>query len=617
MSTPTRKAVKRQLFSWKLAIGSLLLVLLLTGGWWTYKLIWGKPLNINHFYERVLVELLWDDPQLLTSLGIIDNTLLDFHSDELTDTSPAREERLAMKVKRDLGILRSYAPEDLNESQQLSSAILDWFLDDVARTNAFMYYNYPVNQLDGVQISLPEFMINQHRVINERSARNYVKRLSLFGVKFNQVLEGLRLREKKGLIPPRPIVERVLVQMRDFIGVAPEENALYTTFVEKLNRVENLSAAQRDELTGEVRRQIQESVYPAYQRLITYFETLLPQSTADLGVWRFPNGDAYYAQLLRSRTTTDYTPEQMHQTGLREVARIEAEMRSVLDGLGYIGGTVAEHMRALTTDPRFLYSNNDTGRTQALHDLQAIIDEIDGKIGSAFDLLPRQKVEVHRVPVFKEQTAPSYYQAPALDGSRPGVFFVNLRDMNTTPKWILRALAYHEAIPGHHFQIALQQQMQDVPTFRKVIPFLAFIEGWAVYAERLAWEQGFHRDAYSNLGYLSSELLNSVMLVVDTGIHYKRWSREQAIDYFRAHSSLSDFDTEKYVDRLSVRPGQACTYSMGALKILELREKAQKQLGNRFKLSDFHNIVLKKGAMPMSVLEDQIDAYIRIAGKDD
>ncbi len=586
-------------------------LLLVIGSGWTYRLLWGKPLNIDHFYGRVLIEYLLDEPELLSQLGFIDNTVLDFHSDELSDASPAHALKGIEKARRNLELLRSYDREDQTEAQLLSTATLDWFLENQVRGEAFVYHDYPINQLFGVQSEFPSFMDAVHQVIDEQSAENYNARLSKIGIKFSQLLEGLSIQADKGVIPPKFVIERVLLEMRNFTEQPVDENILFASFMKKLEKVPDLSEKKKEALYEQARTEIKHTVYPAYQKLISYFEVLRSKATTDDGVWKLPNGDAYYAYSLRSHTTTDLGPEEVHQLGLSEVARIQAEMRTLLDSLGYQGKTVAEHMRDLGTEARFLYPDSDAGRAQILQDYQAIIDEIDHNLADVFDLRPKQGVEVKRLPKFKEKTSPSaYYNPPALDGSRPGVFYANLRDVKDIAKFSMRTLTYHEAVPGHHFQIALQQQIEGVPTFRRVIPFTAYAEGWALYAERLAWETGFHKDPYTNLGRLQAELLRAVRLVVDTGIHYQRWTREQAIDYMNANTGISEAEVVAEIERYIVAPGQACAYKIGMLKILELREKVRRALGDQFNIREFHNVILQNGAMPLSILEQVVTAYI-------
>jgi uncharacterized protein (DUF885 family) len=588
---------------------ALLCIFILLGAWWIVKLIWFKPLNINHFYERSMLQLVLKNPEILTMIGVLERFGLNFHNDDLTDESDAYFQKLIAQVKKNLEILRSYPREKQTPEQQLSTDILEWFLEDQVMGYEFLHHNYPLNQFFGEQNELPNFMITYHRIEKKRDALNYIKRLSKFEKKFDQILEGLKLREQKGIIPPKFVIERVLVEMRKFIAGSAQDNVLFTAFREKVEKLD-LAETVKQSLYQAVEREISQTVFPTYQKLIDYFEYLETKATTDDGVWKLPNGDAYYARQLQSYTTTKLTPEEVHQIGLREVDRIETEMREIMNSVGLTGKSIVEHMKDLSQDPRFLYPNTDEGRVQALEDFRAILVHIDQNLEDIIDLRPEAGVEVERMPSFREETAPSaYYQIPSLDGKRPGVFYVNLRDMGEVQKYGMKTLAYHEAIPGHHFQLALAQGIK-CPTFRKVLPFTAYVEGWALYAEKVAREFGFFDDPYSELGYLESELFRAVRLVVDTGIHQKRWTREQAIAYMEEHLGWAIESTVTEVERYIVMPGQACAYKIGEIKIVELRRRAETILGEHFDIKTFHNVLLRDGAMPLKILEKRVDEYI-------
>jgi uncharacterized protein (DUF885 family) len=593
-----------------MGIGAVLLALLIVGGAFVVNLVWFRPFSINLFYERVFIEHVLRDPELLTNLRILEPLGLDFHSDDLTDASPDYARELLAKAKDDLATLNSYDRDKQTPEQLLSTDILGWFLQDSVQAEPFLFYNYPVNQLFGMQSELPDFMATQHLIFDTGDAEAYLARLRKFPRKFGQVIEGLRLREEMGIVPPRFVIDRVIDQMEGFRATAAEQNILYTAFEEKLEAIDGLPAPERAPLVEACRAAIEEAVYPAYDTLLAYLRELAPKATTDDGVWKFPNGDAFYAYALRSQTTSDYTPAEVNNIGLAETARVQAEMEAILAGLGRVEGTVAERMAALAKDPQYLYANTDEGRAACIAEYQAIIDEVDAGMSEVFDLRPAVGVEVEPIPAFKEKTAPgAYYQPPSLDGARPGVFYANLRDMAEIPQWGMRTLAFHEAIPGHHFQIAIQQQIEG-PTFRKVLPFTAYIEGWALYAEQLAFERGFHPTPESNLGRLQAELFRAVRLVVDTGIHHKRWTREEAIAYMNENTGMPEGDVVAEIERYIVMPGQACTYKIGQLKILELRERARTALGDRFDLKAFHNVMLANGAMPLEILDQVVDRWI-------
>lgn len=585
--------------------------------WFLVSLVWGKPWSINHFYARVFLKLAFDSPEFLTMLGILEKMGIHWHNAKLADASVEHETKLLQEVRRALKTLRSYSRKRQNKAQLLSTDILDWFLDDQLRGEPFRFHNYPLNQMFGIQSELPNFMMTIHPLVNKIEARNYIRRLSRFGVKFDQVLEGLQVRERLNILPPRFVIRRVLDEMTAFIGKHPRENPLYTVFKDKLEKLK-IKPADRAKLLSDAELEIQRTVYPAYQKFIAYFTELETKATTDDGVWKLPDGDACYAYYLRSSTSLDLTPDQVHEIGLKEVERIESEMTAILHGLGYVDGSSApKKLREFSQEERFLFPNTDEGRAEALAEYQRILDHASAHLDAAFDLRPKAGLRVERVPEFREKTsAAAYYQPPDLAGGRPGVFFANLRDMKEVCKFGMKTLAYHEGIPGHHFQIAIAQELRGVPFFRRLIPFTAYAEGWALYAEKLMRELGFYQDdPYGELGYLDSELFRAVRLVVDTGIHHKRWTREQAIEYMQAHTGSPLESIISEVERYIVMPGQACAYKMGEIKIIELREKARQELGEKFDLRQFHNILLKNGAMPLSLLEREVEEYIRQGGR--
>ena len=594
----------------KITLGALAVLLLLAAGF-LVPTIWFKPWSINHFYARVFLQFALRHPMLLSSLRILEPMGLDFHSDDLDDASVEFALAEAEWMERQLKILHSYDKARMSESQRLSTEILKWFMIDVYQGNQYMFHDYPVNQLFGAQSNLPDFMINIHQINDVGDAKNYVTRISKFGVYFDQVLEGLKLREERGVVPPRFVIRHVLDEMSKFVDVSPEQHLLYTHFQEKLTGLDDYDSARDDRLLERLQEQLEQTVYPAYQQLIDYFTYLEPISTTDDGVWKLPDGDAYYNWCLRHYTTTGMGAERIHELGLREVKKIQQEMREILTAEGYDAGDLAATMQRLNEEERFLYPDTDEGRQQILADYQAIIDEIDAGLDPLFDVRPAMGVTVERVPEFKQDTSSgAYYQAPPFDGSKPGIFYSNLRSVKEIPKFSMRTLAYHEAIPGHHFQIAVAQGLTDLPFFRRIIPFTAYTEGWALYAEQVAAEAGFQEDPYDRLGYLTAQLFRAARLVVDTGIHRKRWTREQAIEYMLENTGMPETDVVAEVERYIVMPGQACAYKVGQLQILELRERAMERLGDQFDIREFHNVALTSGAVPLSILGEIVEPWI-------
>jgi uncharacterized protein (DUF885 family) len=569
--------------------------------------IWFQPWSADHFYSRVFIQYMLRHPMLITQIGLP----LPFGADRLDDFSVEGERREAKFTDENLARLRRYDRTHMAPEARLSADVMDWFLKDDQENNRFMFYDYPVNQMFGFQSQLPDFMLTLQPLHSERDAKNYVARVARFGVAFDQTLEGLRLRESRGVMPPRFVLREVIAEMRRFSGGDPDKNPLYTRFAAETDTLKKLDRKQRDRLLVQLRDEIAHTVVPAYGRMLALLEHQESIATDDDGVWKLPNGDAYYAYMLRHHTTSDLTPDSVHALGVREVARLEATMRPMLAAHGFRASTLGDAMRLMRKDPKFGFPPGDSGRREIVARYQEILDDANRRCDKLFDVKPKAKLEVKRVPPFKEATAPgAYYNPGAVDGSRPGVFFANLRNPAETRRPDMRTLAYHEGIPGHHFQLTIAQELKGLPFFRNVLPFTAYAEGWALYAEHLALEQGFHRDVYDSLGALGAEVFRAVRLVVDTGIHRDHWTRQQAIDYMVAHTGMDTSEVVTEVERYIVMPGQACAYKVGQLEILALRQRAMDALGSRFDLRKFHDVVLTHGALPLTLLERVVDDWI-------
>jgi len=573
--------------------------------------LWFRPWIIDHFYMRVFAVEALHHPMLLTQIGVLDGTPLDGYNARLDDFSPAAERAEQERADRALATLRGYDRASMSSHERLSADVLEWYLDDTRRGAAFPFHDYPVNQLAGLQSQLPDFLINIHPLKRERDARYYVRRTAAIAPALDQVIEGLKLRESLSVVPPRFVLDKVLAGMKRFADVPPRENELYRHLAEKLPSIHGLEAKRGAADLSELERALATQVYPAYARLTAECVHLDSIAGTDDGVWKLPQGDAYYAWCLRHYTTTDLSADSIHALGLAEVARIQAQMRGLLREQHLPAEDVGASVAKLRTDPRFHYPDVAGARDSILADYQRIIDDASRRSDTLFHMRPKAGVVVKRVPPFEEATAPGgYYQPSSVGGGRPGTFFANLRDVGAVFKPNMRTLAYHEAIPGHHFQIAIAQELTDVPFFRKIIPFTAYIEGWGLYAEELALEQGFHPTAFDSLGALSSELFRATRLVVDTGIHRKHWTRQQAIDYMVKTTGNDEAALSTEVERYIVAPGQACAYKVGELKIVALRERARAQLGAKFDLRRFHDVVLSHGALPLSLLEREVDAWV-------
>jgi len=590
-----------------------LVVLVVLAGLLFVNVWYFKPVSIDLFYGRVFLKVALDSPELLTSLRLLDGVGIRGHNARLSDASPQAELESLQTFQQEYEVFQRYDREDYSDEALLSYDVFDYFMSQyVVDGERFLYHSLPVNQMFGIQSSLPNFMVDQHVIEDNTGAEHYIARLQQFDDVFSQVIEGLRLREQRDILPPQFAVQKVLKQMREFIDKPAAEHLLASHFAGRMAALtDKLDAAQREQLEAEVIAAVSEDVYPAYRELIAYLESIEPRASSNDGVWRLPDGDEYYATQVAFHTSTEMTPEQIHQIGLSEVERIAAEMEAILQSEGLREGTIGARVQQLARRPDQLYTDSDAGREQILADYQAILDEIDAGMAAVFNLRPETAVEVRRVPEFSQDTAPgAYYQGPSLDGERPGVFFANLRNVDEIPKFGMRTLAYHEGIPGHHFQIALTQELEDLPMFRRLIPMTVFAEGWALYAEQLAWEMGYQDDPLDNLGRLQAEMFRAVRLVVDTGMHYKRWSREQSIQYMLDHTGMGDDEVTAEIERYLVNPGQALAYKIGMLKILELRAYARSELGKQFDLKAFHDQVLTHGALPMYLLERVVRDWV-------
>ena len=552
--------------NWKYWTKRILLLIFIVFGVWLVNLIWFKPFSITHFYEKIFVEIVMDSPELTTQIGV--PVLYDMTKDNLDDISDSTLRENFENLIDNYHTLLSYDIESQTEENQLNTEILASYLKTLSvERKPFFYHDYPVNQMEGEYKTLPSLLVSFHRLEDKSDVKAYITRLSKFDVKFQQLIENLRIRERQGIVLPKFINTIVLSELKGFIGLEQDgssdsdhiksrvkQNALYTNFEAKIDTIKDIPSEEKELYKQQVAEALENSIFPAYQNLITYIDELNKTATNDAGVWKLPNGDDYYRYKLKEHTTTDLSPEEVHNLGVSEVARIKKEMLAILESQGLADSTktLGALMLSLNKDQRFLYPNSNEGRKLAIEDYRGILFEIEQGIDDAFDIRPKASLDVKRVPEFKQKGSPfAYYEAPPMDGSSGGAFFINLREMDVVVKFGMKTIAYHEGIPGHHFQVAIQRELQGLPTFRTVVPFAAYIEGWALYAEQLAWELGFYDDdPFGNLGRLQAEMFRSVRLVVDTGLHYKKWTREEAIEYMfeNTGNSMSDVVTE--IERL-------------------------------------------------------------------
>jgi uncharacterized protein (DUF885 family) len=603
-------------------LGWTLLVLLLVGGYAGYRIIWGQPFTLNQLANRQAVFFLIRNPELFTMIGAVDGTPLDRHSGKLAEVGVAKREADYAFGQQALAELRRFDRATLSEQDQLTYDVLLDFYGSQAKFRQFEWLSsdglYPISPMFGTQVQLASFMQTSHVVKNEKTARNYVARLHAMGGKLDALTAEMQRQSAAGVVLPPSLLEKSLVVLGDTIAPAPEESPLVTTFVERMAKVQDLDAALQESLRAEAVAAVRTSVYPAYERMREALIAERPKAegTAD-GVGRLPDGAAFYQAMLEQFTTTDYTPDEVHQLGLDEVARIDAEMDALLDAQGLTEGTVAKRMSALRKDPRFLLPNTEEGRQQLLARYREILDQMAALAPQVFYKVPPGTLAVERVPESAEKgSALAYYNPAAMDGSRQAAFYVNLRDTAEIPTWGMKTLAYHEGIPGHHFQIATARELKGLPLIRQQPIYTAYAEGWGLYAERLAAEMGLYKDdPFGDLGRLQAEMFRAVRLVVDTGLHAKGWTREQAIEYMVGTAGMGEGEVVSEVERYMALPGQACAYKVGQLKILELRDEARDALGLKFDARDFHAVVLDNGAVPLTVLERLVDEWLAGGGR--
>jgi len=598
--------------------GLLLLVTLAAAGASVW--FWFYPVTVTNYINKFTAEFALETPELLTGLGIIDNTPLDFHSGKLGDYTKAQEDKQLARLKKSREEMNRFDPAKLKGQEKLSFEIAAWFLDDIIAQSAFDYSGYRVNQISGPMVNLPSFLTDSHVIKNEKSVRRYLSRLDEFGRVIGETIARVEDDRAHGVTPPDFVIEKSIVGMKAFIDGGAEENPLVTTLPEKLDKIKGMTPEKKAAYIAEATAAVNGKVIPGYQAMIALFEEMGKTATHDAGIWRIPDGDKIYAAALRNNTTTDLSADEIHDIGLAEVARLETAMTLILDAqqvaaVSEAGETIAfaDRISLVSQRPGELYTNDDAGRQAMLDYLVQLNKDVMELAPGYFITIPPQPVEVVRVPEYSQDSAPGgYYNPPALDGSRPGRFYINQKDTGDNPRWTLPTLLYHEAAPGHHFQLSASQLIKGVPLLRKVSPFTAYSEGWALYAERVAAQDMdlYATDPFGDLGRLQAEMFRAVRLVVDTGMHARKWSREEAIAYMVAKTGQGEAEVTREIERYVVWPGQATAYKTGQLALLRMRAKAEAELGDRFDLKAFHELILGNGAMPLGILEKTVDAWI-------
>ena len=595
---------------------NLIILVIGIGSIYLVNLFFMKPYSIDHFLGKELALGLLDSPEALTYIGVFDRfNWLTKHNSRLSIPENDLENDIK-ELEDTIRKLYKYDDEKLSETQKITKkiAIFD-FENNLKELQQFPHLDYPLNQIGGIHLNTIEFMSDMHPVRTKSEAEDYIKRVDLIKDVYEGVLKDLEKQEESGIFPPEFVYDHVINQLNKFIEYSYEEHPLYTQFMKKVSELD-VTENEINNFNDEIKRAIDESVTPGFKLLKQFMVRTEKNANKNHGIWSQPNGDEYYKLRIRTYTTTDYSPEDIHQMGLDEVDRITYRMREILTDLGYDESkSVGQLMNELNENPNFLYDDTPNRKEIVVNDYTEMVNEAIEVMTDYFHTMPKSEVIVKAVPEYSEQTAAGgYYQAPALDGSRPGVFYANLYDIKQTPTYSMRTLAYHEATPGHHHQIAHSLENENLTMYRRFgYRTSAFSEGWALYSERLALEAGLAEDPYDELGILQSEIFRAVRLVVDTGMHYKRWTREEAMEYMKSITGMSDTEVRVEIERYIVWPGQALSYKVGMIKILELREKAMNELGDDFNIKDFHSAVLDHGNPPLFIVEEKVNDMIKEA----
>jgi len=564
--------------------------------------------RLNAWFEEVFQRNVARSPMTQTFLGQKTNY------DQWNDASPEFELENFELGQADLAYMQANFDFDaLDESAQISWRLYEYNAQRAIDGQRWVDHGYTFTPRSGPHMNSPTFLINNHRIDNASDAEAYIGRLRNLGPYLDQNIANARRSFELGVSTPDWTYSPMIRTAQNIVTGAPfddgDDSPLMADFRAKLTALE-LPQADYDQLLADAEAALRDVVAPAYGRIIALFEEQAESASSDDGVWKHPDGGEYYNYLLNGYTTMDISAEEIHQLGLSEVARIHDEMRGIMAQVGF-EGSLQDFFEFMRTDPQFQYANDEAGRTAYLADATALIDTMREALPQMFNTFPRAELEVRRVEAFREASAgKAFYNRPAPDGSRPAYYYANLRDMADMPTYQMEALAYHEGIPGHHMQLAIMQELEGVPSFRRFGGYTAYTEGWGLYSELLPRDFGFYSDPYSDFGRLAMELWRACRLVVDTGIHHHQWSRQDAVDYLATNTPNPQGDVENAIDRYVVYPGQANAYKIGMLEIVRLRGIAEAELGEAYDIRDFHDVVLTQGAMPLAILEERVQDYI-------
>lgn len=577
---------------------------------YTEKEIQEETAKLNQFFEDTFNEGMMRSPTWQTYVGLKSNY------DKLNDETEAFEEEGLNILKRNLEKLEEFNYDALDKQAKIS---YDLFKNDGERAlkshKKWRYHRFPLNQMFGYHSGTPSFLINMHRIETKKDAQDYISRLKEIKRVFDERMVYNRKQRELGIFAPDFTYAHVIDASKNIITGRPftkskKDSPLLQDFKRKVGELKKVSKKEKQTLIKEAKAALIKYVKPSYEDLIAWVKETDQMNDKSEGAWSLPNGEEFYRHRLKSITTTDMSPQEIHEFGLNDVKRIHQEMIKIKEKVGF-NGNLQEFFTHMKTSKQFYFPDTQAGKDAYLKESRKVIADMKEALPKMFNTFPKADLMVKAVEDYREKTAGiAFYQGPPLFGDRPGIYYVNLYKMADTPRYELEALAYHEGIPGHHMQIAIKTELEGLPKFRRTGGYTAYSEGWGLYAERLGKDFDFYQDPYSDFGRLSMELWRASRLVVDTGIHYKKWSREKAIKFLTENNPSGELENIKGIERYFIMPGQATAYKIGMEKILELREASREELGDKFDIREFHDTVLRNGALPLDILEEQVDLWV-------
>lgn len=564
--------------------------------------------KLNQFFEDVFNENVQRFPTWQTYIGLKTN-----YGKLNNNTEQYAQESLEL-TKKHLKALKDFSYEGLTEQGKLSYQLFKESLEDRIEGYKWRYHGHALNHKFGWHSGIPSFMINMHRISNLQEAKDYISRLKEFKRVFNENKEFVEKQKEMGVLPPAFVFDKVIHDARNVITGYPFKGAgrspLYGDFRKKISKL-TIGQEQKRQLRNQAASALKNYVKPAYEEFIAFAKSIQKIQKNNHGAWSLPHGDEYYRYRLKKMTTTDMSPDEIHNFGLSEVERIHNEMRTIMKKVRF-KGSLQDFFAHMRTSKEQVYPSTPAGRAAYLKKANEVLSEITKVLPQMFSTLPKAPLKVKAVESYREKSSGiAFYQSPPLFGDRPGIYYVNLYNMKDVPKYKLAALAYHEGLPGHHMQNAIQSELKGLPKFRRTAHYTAYGEGWGLYSELLPKEYGFYQDPYSDFGRLSMELWRACRLVTDTGLHFKKWSREKGIEYLTHNTANAELEIEKGIERYLVNPAQATAYKIGMKKILELRSMAKTELGDKFDIRAFHDVILRSGAVPLNIMEDLVVSWIK------